>query len=121
MRLPAMYFFLCGHCFSLSQSGISETSSRLRMRVRSVLAINQIQYLPALTIRLFPGLPITKSGFANSALSGLNCPKKGFNLHTNRMNQTKTAHAQTPADLGFAMPAEWEPHEATWLAWPHNP
>jgi len=27
----------------------------------------------------------------------------------------------TPAALGFAMPAEWEPHEATWLAWPHNP
>ena len=25
----------------------------------------------------------------------------------------------TPADLGFAMPAEWEPHEATWLGWPH--
>src|ERR1700726_284571 len=21
---------------------------------------------------------------------------------------------------GFRMPAEWEPHEATWLAWPHN-
>ena len=19
------------------------------------------------------------------------------------------------------MPAEWEPHEATWLAWPHEP
>ena len=19
------------------------------------------------------------------------------------------------------MPAEWEPHEATWLSWPHNP
>ena len=28
---------------------------------------------------------------------------------------------QTPAELGFAMPAEWERHEATWLAWPHNP
>jgi len=28
---------------------------------------------------------------------------------------------QTPRDLGFRMPAEWEPHEATWLAWPHNP
>jgi agmatine deiminase len=27
----------------------------------------------------------------------------------------------TPAALGFSMPAEWEPHEATWLAWPHNP
>jgi len=23
--------------------------------------------------------------------------------------------------MGFAMPAEWERHEATWLAWPHNP
>jgi agmatine deiminase len=21
---------------------------------------------------------------------------------------------------GWAMPAEWEPHEATWIAWPHN-
>jgi agmatine deiminase len=26
----------------------------------------------------------------------------------------------TPAQLGFRMPAEWEPHEATWLSWPHN-
>lgn len=25
-----------------------------------------------------------------------------------------------PADLGYSMPAEWEPHEATWLGWPHN-
>jgi len=25
-----------------------------------------------------------------------------------------------PADLGFRMPAEWEPHSATWLTWPHN-
>jgi agmatine deiminase len=24
------------------------------------------------------------------------------------------------AEEGFRMPAEWEPHEATWLAWPHN-
>jgi agmatine deiminase len=22
--------------------------------------------------------------------------------------------------MGSSMPAEWEPHEATWLAWPHN-
>ena len=28
--------------------------------------------------------------------------------------------AQTPAALGFRLPAEWEPHEATWIAWPHN-
>ena len=26
----------------------------------------------------------------------------------------------TPRSLGFRMPAEWEPHEATWIAWPHN-
>ncbi len=28
---------------------------------------------------------------------------------------------KTPRELGYRMPAEWEPHEATWLAWPHNP
>jgi agmatine deiminase len=27
---------------------------------------------------------------------------------------------QTPAASGFRMPAEWEPHEATWIAWPHE-
>ena len=26
----------------------------------------------------------------------------------------------TPRALGYRMPAEWEPHGATWLAWPHN-
>ncbi|MFL6310802.1 MAG: agmatine/peptidylarginine deiminase [Terriglobales bacterium] len=26
----------------------------------------------------------------------------------------------TPRALGFRMPAEWEPHQSTWLAWPHN-
>ena len=28
--------------------------------------------------------------------------------------------SETPAALGYRMPAEWEPHAATWLAWPHN-
>ncbi len=27
---------------------------------------------------------------------------------------------ETPASLGYRMPAEWEPHEATWLSWPHR-
>jgi agmatine deiminase len=27
----------------------------------------------------------------------------------------------TPRELGYRMPAEWDRHEATWLAWPHNP
>ena len=26
----------------------------------------------------------------------------------------------TPRGEGFRWPAEWEPHRATWLAWPHN-
>ncbi|MER3525147.1 MAG: agmatine deiminase [Ignavibacteria bacterium] len=28
--------------------------------------------------------------------------------------------AATPASLGFRLPAEWQPHEATWIGWPHN-
>lgn len=27
---------------------------------------------------------------------------------------------ETPAALGYRWPAEWEPHAATWLSWPHN-
>ncbi len=26
-----------------------------------------------------------------------------------------------PGEEGWRWPAEWEPHRATWLAWPHNP
>jgi agmatine deiminase len=28
--------------------------------------------------------------------------------------------SSTPRAQGYRMPAEWEPHEATWIAWPHN-
>jgi agmatine deiminase len=35
------------------------------------------------------------------------------------MNRSTDAFA-SPASLGYAMPAEWVPHEATWLSWPHN-
>ena len=38
------------------------------------------------------------------------------------MARTKTlpVPVATPQSLGYRMPAEWEPHAATWLAWPHN-
>jgi agmatine deiminase len=28
--------------------------------------------------------------------------------------------ADTPRARGYRLPAEWAPHEATWLSWPHN-
>lgn len=31
-----------------------------------------------------------------------------------------TKITQTPRELGYHMPAEWESHEATWLSWPHK-
>ena len=37
------------------------------------------------------------------------------------MTKLRQAAEPTPAELGFSMPAEWEPHAATWLGWPHNP
>ncbi len=36
------------------------------------------------------------------------------------MNRSGLPAGGTPAALGYRMPAEWEPHQATWLAWPHN-
>ena len=36
------------------------------------------------------------------------------------MANSRGGAAETAASLGFSMPAEWETHEATWLAWPHH-
>src|SRR5438270_2237737 len=33
---------------------------------------------------------------------------------------SRTKSKAVPAALGYRMPAEWEPHAATWVAWPHN-
>ena len=30
------------------------------------------------------------------------------------------ADGRNPAALGYRLPAEWEPHAATWIAWPHR-
>src|SRR5205823_11528472 len=35
-------------------------------------------------------------------------------------HQAPARRVTTPAALGYRMPAEWEPHAATWLAWPHE-
>ena len=36
-----------------------------------------------------------------------------------RVKQFLNAEQSLPASRGYRMPAEWEPHESTWLAWPH--
>lgn len=28
---------------------------------------------------------------------------------------------ESPAQLGYRMPAEWEPHKQTWMGWPERP
>jgi agmatine deiminase len=33
---------------------------------------------------------------------------------------TDLRSGDTPRNRGFHMPAEWEPHDAVWLSWPHN-
>jgi agmatine deiminase len=39
-----------------------------------------------------------------------------------RAGYTSRVYERTPnpAQHGYRMPAEWEPHQATWLSWPHN-
>ena len=36
------------------------------------------------------------------------------------MSEKTQGNRQTPAALGYRMPAEWEPHRATWLSWPRR-
>ncbi len=36
------------------------------------------------------------------------------------MAELRLSTPPAPAQLGFSMPAEWQRHEATWLAWPHH-
>jgi agmatine deiminase len=53
-------------------------------------------------------------------LSGFPLASKTIIFRANFMTNAPSANALTPAAFGYAMPAEWEWHEATWLAWPHH-
>src|SRR3981081_1995844 len=37
-----------------------------------------------------------------------------------RTKVSSVSHPRAPSALAFRYPAEWERHEATWVAWPHN-
>jgi agmatine deiminase len=39
---------------------------------------------------------------------------------TNKQSTKIVNNPSTPVSRTYRMPAEWEPHAATWLAWPHN-
>lgn len=43
--------------------------------------------------------------------------RKAFTKH---VHGAKLTDMPVPSALGFRMPAEWERHDATWIAWPHN-
>jgi len=45
---------------------------------------------------------------------------KAIMLRASFMTKAQSANASLPAASGYTMPAEWERHEATWLAWPHH-
>src|SRR3989442_3489047 len=49
-------------------------------------------------------------------------PHRCLLSHPGAMAGVKTdlAPRATPRQLGYRMPAEWEPHAATWIAWPHE-
>ena len=56
--------------------------------------------------------------------------RKGSDSVRVRARPLSSAKGRAPNDapqvptafgLGYRMPAEWEPHAATWLAWPHEP
>jgi agmatine deiminase len=38
-----------------------------------------------------------------------------------RPRLTAVSDSDTPASLGYRMPAEWERHDATWISWPKDP
>ena len=45
----------------------------------------------------------------------------GRKILTSKSPQGAAAGAEkTPAARGYRMPAEWEPHAATWIGWPHQ-
>ncbi|MCM2466536.1 agmatine deiminase family protein [Methanoculleus oceani] len=59
-------------------------------------------------------------------LAGNEAVREGWGFLENRRPETYGAltrrflPGRTPAGSGYRMPAEWEPHDAVWLSWPHD-
>jgi agmatine deiminase len=68
----------------------------------------------------FPGSRSHIIPLAIGFLSGFPSRNEAVMLRANFMANLQSADTATPAGLGYSMPAEWERHAATWLAWPHH-
>jgi agmatine deiminase len=53
-------------------------------------------------------------------MAGLKSRQAGLSVPRASAPKADVRAGTTPAALGYRMPAEWEAHEATWLAWPHE-
>lgn len=59
-----------------------------------------------------------KDAVSTEPTAAVAVPRKRGAAGSNVLPQREVA--EFPATLGYRMPAEWETHAATWLAWPHN-
>jgi agmatine deiminase len=69
--------------------------------------------------RLSVALPHARQSFQHLTFSG--CDALALRTRVERWTLTPMLqNSETPASLGYRMPAEWEPHTATWLSWPRR-
>jgi agmatine deiminase len=59
------------------------------------------------------------NGDLNWTLDVERLPRRSFQRRRVRRFPLMASN-QTPSALGYRMPAEWEPHAATWLSWPRR-
>jgi agmatine deiminase len=69
----------------------------------------------------------TLSNFSDPCVSTANVTARSVHRRgaetaelTQRTAKKSGRESLSPSGSGFRMPAEWEPHEATWIGWPHN-
>ena len=66
------------------------------------------------------GKPKAATGAKKPAKAGKAKPRKAKAEKARPEKARGAKTAKSPAALGYRMPAEWEPHRATWIAWPHE-
>ena len=115
MRWPDRYLSRCGHFFFFSQSGsLREVFAVAAMGLGHVLLFCPRARLGEPTRFYTEGRSIRRVAPTHG-----HAPARRHRIVTRARQEYE--RGRDPRRLGFSMPAEWEPHEATWLGWPHNP